>query len=84
MRTLTAFTICCLTLTITLNQIEHIDDFIKDFKHLVKSSYGVKPSNKAAVYGNAVSINDPKIINDILINYTGLCNDVIDNGGLMA
>ena len=70
--------------TITLNQIKHIDDFIEDFKQLIETSRGLEPTNKAAIYGNAVSVNDPEIINEILVNYTGLCNDVIDNGGLMA
>ena len=70
--------------TITLNQVNHIDDFISEFKKIVISCYDVKPTGRAAVYGNAVSVSDPDIINEILLNYTGLCNDVIDDGGLMS
>ena len=70
--------------TITLRHIEIIDEFVSDLRKSVEESLGVKPSGKAAIYGNAVSITYPEVIDEILLHYVGIVNDSIDECGILA
>ena len=73
-----------LHLTITLRHTKIIDEFICDLMSSIRESIGIRPSGKAAIYGSAVAITNPEVIDDILIHYTGLVNDGIDNCGILA
>jgi len=70
--------------TITLRHIEIIETFISDLKTSIEESKGIKPTGKAAIYGNTATVTSPEIIDDILLHYVGIVNDSIDNGGLLA
>tara|TARA_Y100001970_G_scaffold196213_1_gene238584 strand:+ start:4292 stop:5863 length:1572 start_codon:yes stop_codon:yes gene_type:complete len=70
--------------TITLRHINIIDEFISDLKKSIDESKGIKPDGKAAIYGNAVSITCPEVIDEILLHYVGIVNDSIDNCGILA
>ena len=70
--------------TITLRHIENIDEFVSDLRTSVKDSLGIKPTGKAAIYGNAVSITHPEVVDEILLHYVGIVNDSIDECGILA
>ena len=73
-----------LHLTVTLKHEKYVDNFISDLKEAVNNSRGLIPSGKAAVYGNAVKISDPSLIDELLIHYAGLITDSIDKCGLFS
>ena len=70
--------------TITKRHVPIIDNFIQELKIAVNKSLNQIPTGTAAIYGNAVTITQKELVNEILIHYTGVLNDAVDNGGSLA